>query len=184
MCTARPLLLVAAPFILSVAVSPPAATEERPARVHSQAECEVWARELAFADAVARHDVAAFAEHVHPQAVFDAGAPQPLRGRDAIVDAWADIIAGRGLRLSWYPARVAIGGADDVAWSSGPALFERTAADAGGRYALRSFHSVWHRGADGVWRVLFDQGAGPPVPADAAAVEAFRAARRVPCPRG
>lgn len=146
-------------------------------------ECEVWERELGFARSVATHDAAAFAEHVHPQAAFNSGAPQPVRGRETIVAAWADIIAGRGLKLSWYPERVTIGGPGDVAWSSGPALFEDLAPHAKQRWSIGTFHSVWHRDGDGTWRVLFDQGAGR-APADAGAVEAFHAGRRAHCPRG
>ena len=40
-----------------------------PAETPHQAECAVWQRELSFARSVADHDAAAFAEHLHPQAV-------------------------------------------------------------------------------------------------------------------
>lgn len=147
------------------------------------AECEVWARELSFAQSVADHDAVAFASHLHPQAAFNSGAAAPLRGSETIAAAWADIVAGKGLKLSWYPSRVTIGGPRDVAWSSGPALFEHLAPDAPQRYSIGTFHSVWHKGADGVWRVLFDEGAGRK-PAAAADARAFHAARRAACPQG
>jgi ketosteroid isomerase-like protein len=160
---------------------PVAAQAPEPVHGLSEAECQVWARELGFARSVAEHDAAVFAEHVHPQAAFNSGAPQPLRGREAIVAAWADIIAGKGLKLSWYPERVTIGGPGDVAWSSGPALFEDLTPGAKQRWSIGAFHSVWHRDDEGRWRVLFDQGAGR-APADDAAVEAFHAGRRERCP--
>ncbi len=171
--------------ILLSAASASAATARppEPAPVLSDAECQVWMRELGFARSVAEHDTDAFAEHVHPQAAFNAGAPQPLRGREAIVAAWAGIIAGKDVKLSWYPERVTVGGPGDVAWSSGPALFEDPAREGGERFSVATFHSVWHRDDDGVWRVLFDQGAGRK-PADAAAVAAFHAGRRARCPQG
>jgi ketosteroid isomerase-like protein len=152
-----------------------------PAPSMSAAECEVWARELGFARSVAEHDAAAFAEHVNPDAAFNAGKPEPLRGRARIAAGWADIVAGKGLLLSWYPSRVTIGGVPDVAWSSGPALFEWPDRPAAQRYALGTYHSVWHRDADGTWRILFDEGAGmaPATEADAAR---FRAQRQVTCP--
>jgi ketosteroid isomerase-like protein len=136
-------------------------------------ECEVWNRELAFAHSVATHDAAAFAELVHPGAAFESGQPQPLRGRAAIVDAWSGLIAGKGMRLSWYPSRVTIGGAADVAWSSGPVLFEWPDRPPEKRYATGTYHSVWTRDADGRWRVLFDEGAGR-APATAEDAERFR----------
>lgn len=145
------------------------------------AECEVWARELGFARSVAEHDAAAFAEHVDPDAAFNAGEPEPLRGRDRIVAAWADIIAGKGVLLAWYPTRVTIGGTPDVAWSSGPALFEWPDRAPVERYAIGTYHSVWHRDADGQWRILFDEGAGR-APATAEDAERFRAQRRIECP--
>lgn len=145
------------------------------------AECEVWARELGFARSVAGHDAAAFAEHVDPGAAFNAGKPEPLRGRDRIVAAWADIIAGKGLLLAWYPTRVTIGGTPDVAWSSGPALFEWPDRAPAERYAIGTYHSVWRRDADGHWRILFDEGAGM-APATAEDAARFRAQRREACP--
>ncbi len=153
-----------------------------PAPVHGEAECEVWARELGFAASVARHDAEAFADHVDPQAAFNTSQARPLRGRQAVLDAWAGIIAGNGLRLVWYPTRVTIAAVPDIAWSSGPALYESTDPDADPRFRLGGFHSVWHRGADGTWRVMFDDGI-PTRPASDADVAAFHAGRREACPR-
>ncbi len=144
-------------------------------------ECEVWQRELAFARSVAAHDAAAFAELVHPGAAFEAGQPKPLRGRDQVVAGWRDLIAGKGLRLSWYPSRVTIGGAADVAWSSGPVLFEWPDRPPEKRYATGTYHSVWTRDADGRWRVLFDEGAGR-APATADDAQRFRDQHPLACP--
>ncbi|HSR66220.1 MAG TPA: nuclear transport factor 2 family protein [Xanthomonadaceae bacterium] len=149
----------------------------------TDAECAVFARELSFAQSVAAHDAQAFAEHVAAGAAFDAGGPAPLHGRDAITRAWAPIVAGKDLRLEWYPARTTVAGAGDLAWSTGPALIEQRAPGAKQRYLLGRFRSVWQREADGGWRVLFDDGA-PPRPATEAEAAAFRAARPAGCPRG
>lgn len=146
-------------------------------------ECEVWQRELSFARSVAEKDRAAFAGHLHPQAAFNAGAARPLRGKDAIATAWGDIVDGTRLRLAWYPDRVTIGGVGDVAWSSGPALFERLDQQGPERFSVGKFHSVWHRDGNGAWHVLFDEGAGR-APASPEQVAAFHAGRRTECPRG
>lgn len=151
------------------------------AQALSASECEVWERELGFARAVAAHDAAAFAEFVLPGAAFDAGQAEPVRGRDQVVAAWTDLVAGKGLRLSWYPSRVTIGGAPDVAWSSGPVLFEWPDRPAAQRYATGIYHSVWQRDTDGRWRVLFDEGAGR-VPATAGDAQRFRAQGPQACP--
>jgi ketosteroid isomerase-like protein len=146
------------------------------------AECEVWARELSFAQSVADHDATAFALHLETGAAFGASQPQPTRGREAIARRWAGIIEGKRIRLSWYPTRTTMGSADDVAWSSGPSLFEDLDPKATQRFRIGAFHSVWHRGADGVWRVLFDDGVDPR-PATEAEATAFREGRRTACPQ-
>jgi ketosteroid isomerase-like protein len=139
--------------------------------------CAVWARELGFAQSVADHDADAFAEHLHPNAVFGVS-DKPIRGRDAIAHEWTGIIDGSAVKLEWYPDIVTVGGDGTTAYSSGPALFEDPKS---GATSLSRFGSVWQRGADGVWRVIFDDGTRP-APADAVAVKAFREGRRMECP--
>ncbi|WP_368562346.1 DUF4440 domain-containing protein [Pseudoxanthomonas sp. UTMC 1351] len=164
-----PLLLCAA-----MVAAPLQAAESTPS---GDARCAVWARELGFAQSVADHDAGAFAEHLHPNAVFGVG-NKPTRGRDAITREWTGIIDGSAVKLEWYPAIVTVGGDGTTAYSSGPALFEDPKT---GATSLSRFGSVWQRGADGVWRVIFDDGTRP-APADAAAVKAFRDGRRAECP--
>ena len=140
-------------------------------------ECAVWQRELSFARSVAEHDAAAFATHVAENAAFGASTPEPNRGREAIAKRWAGMIAGKRVALRWYPTRVTMApGVDDVAWSSGPSLLEVLDPKATDRYLIGAFHSVWHKDADGVWRVLFDDGVEPR-PATPEQVREFEAGR-------
>jgi ketosteroid isomerase-like protein len=162
----------------SAAVPPP---QPPPARM-TTAECEVWARELSFAQSVADHDAAAFAAHLDTDAAFGASQPQPTRGREEIAKRWAGIVEGKRFKLSWYPTRTTLGGVGDVAWSSGPSLFEDLDPKTTQRYRIGAFHSVWHRGADGVWRVLFDDGIDPR-PATEAEATAFHKGRQAVCPQ-
>lgn len=155
----------------------------RAAGPHSPAECEVWARELGFARAVAEHDAAAFAEHIAPGAVFGAGGERQRRGRDAIAQAWAGIVEGREITIEWYPTRTTVGGEAGIAWSQGPSLVVLAPGTDRAEYRLGRFHSVWRRGEDGVWRVLFDDGVEG-VPATPEQVRAFREGRREACPAG
>ena len=143
----------------------------------SAPECAVWMRELSFAQSVADHDAAAFEHHVDERAAFASSRREPQRGRADIARQWEPLIAGTPVKLAWYPTRVTIGGRPDVAWSSGPALYEDTTPGVKERYHLGGFNSVWSRGEDGVWRVIFDDGIRP-VPATQAQVDAFRAGRR------
>lgn len=176
---ARRLTFVALAAMASIAAAEP---ETPLAPKLSAAECEVWARELSFAQSVADRDAVAFAAHLHPGAVFGAKGPQPQRGREAIAAAWAGIVAGERLKLSWYPTMVVIGGEGDIAYSSGPALYENLASDAKRRYSIGGFQSVWHKGSDGVWRVLFDDGVQPQAATEAQA-EDFRKGRQATCPK-
>jgi ketosteroid isomerase-like protein len=169
------LALVAQPA--NAASGTPAASPEL-----SADECAVWLREMSFARSVADHDPAAFAAHLHPQAAFGSSQPKPSRGRDTIAHEWAGLIEGETVRLEWYPTRTTIGGEGDIAWSSGPALFERLVPGPQPQYAISHFRSVWHRGDDGQWYVLFDDGTAPRAATEAEAA-AFRAARPTGCPQ-
>ena len=175
-------LVVACAFACACLPAVAQQAHKAPAPAFSADECAVWQRELGFADSVERHDAKAFAEFVHPGAVFSAKRPHPLRGREAIVQRWAKIIDGTGLKLSWYPTSVVIGGEGDIALSSGPALYESPDPKEAGKASLGGFQSTWHKGADGVWRVLFDDGIEPK-PATEADIAAFRAGRKT-CPQG
>ena len=179
-------VLSTAAALLACALAAPLASAQDakpaapPPASFSADECAVWARELSFAESIERHDAKAFAEHVHPGAVFSAKRPHPTRGRDAIVRQWAGLIDGTAVKLWWYPTAVAIGGEGDVAYSSGPALYESVDPKATQQHSIGGFQSVWHKDADGTWRVLFDDGVQPK-PATEAEVAAFRANRKA-CP--
>ena len=163
-------------LLLASATAPAHATVTDAAR---QAECAVWQRELSFARSVTEHDAAAFAEHLHPEAAFGVSG-KPTRGRETITREWAGLIDGSALVLRWYPEVVTLGGDGRTAYSSGPALYEDPKT---GALRLGRFGSVWQRGDDGIWRVLFDDGI-PPQPADAAAVRRFHEGAGASCPAG
>lgn len=144
-------------------------------------ECAVWTRELSFAATVARHDAEAFAGHLEPDAVFGAGSQARTRGREAIVERWRRIIEGKQVTIEWYPTRTTVGGVDGIAWSEGPALVVTEPGTPDEAYRLGRFRSVWRRGDDGTWRVLFDDG-DEARSATADEARAFRAGRRDSCP--
>jgi len=140
----------------------------------TERECAVWTREQSFADSVARHDSAAFAEHLHPGAIFNAGDVAAERGRDAVLKAWSRIVEGQAVVLRWRAGLVQIGGDPDVALSRGPYLVEIPGAEPAKRWRVGEFQSVWvHDRASDAWHVLYDMSATPPQP-----VETLEAARR------
>ena len=143
------------------------------------AECEVWNRELSFAQAVADHDPAAFSKHLLPDSTFIGGNDRPTAGRDAIAKEWAGLIAGQGVLLQWYPERVHVAGDGQVALSRGPYWMESAGPDGKPRYVAGRFISTWLRDAAGTWHVAFDGGGGNvPKPVDAAEIERLRAGRK------
>ncbi len=152
-----------------------------PAQSPEKAACEVWQRELSFARSVQQHDTAAFAGHIRRDAIFDANTARPTRGADAIARDWAAIIDGKTVHLSWYPQQVVASADGTLAYSSGTYLLEDPAPAAKPRYTIGQFSTVWQRGSDRVWRVVFDGGDSgrPASDADAAA---FRARRQERCP--
>ena len=144
--------------------------------------CVVWARETSFAQSVARHDAAAFAEHLHADAVFVDGGNRPMRGAGNIARGWAGLISGEGVLLHWYPDAVDVAADGSLALSRGPYWMEFPNAPVEKRYMQGRFISTWQRGDDGRWLVVFDGGGGNvPTPATAGQVAALVAAQK-PCP--
>lgn len=135
-------------------------------------ECAVWRRERSFAKSVEAHDARAFEAHLHPGAVFNAGAADADRGRAAVVESWSEIVEGKKLVLRWRPGIVHIGGDPAIALSKGPWILQGT-RDGAPTVSVGFYQTVWVRDArDGVWRVLYDaQASTPQKMADRAAAE-------------
>jgi uncharacterized protein (TIGR02246 family) len=119
---------------------------------------DLRAAEIAFATSVAEHDAERFASFIDEDAVF-LGATV-LRGRAAIVQAWSIFFAEDGPSLVWQPDIVEVR-PDGLGLSRGPYTLTTTGED--GRQSSSSglFTSIWRRGEDGSWKVLFDAGCPP-----------------------
>jgi ketosteroid isomerase-like protein len=114
------------------------------------AASEVEAREIAFAKSMADRDSEAFRSFISPEAVFFNG-NEPLRGPDAIAQAWAPFFEGETAPFSWHPDLTEVLGSGRLALSSGPVV------GASGEVVGR-FNSIWRKDEDGQWRVVFDKG--------------------------
>ena len=114
------------------------------------ASTEVEAREIAFARTMADRDFDAFLNFISPEAVFFKG-NEPLRGHDAIAQAWAPYYEGDSAPFSWHPDVIEVLESGDLAISSGPVH------SASGEIVGR-FNSIWRKDEDGQWRVVFDKG--------------------------
>jgi len=111
---------------------------------------QVRATERAFAKTMADRDLAAFAALIAEDAVFFSG-PNPLHGKQQIVDWWKRYYTGPAAPFSWEPEQVEVLESGSLALSSGPVR------DPQGKLIAR-FTSIWRRDASGAWRIVFDKG--------------------------
>lgn len=114
-------------------------------------QAQVWATECTFARSMAERDLAAFARHLSPQAIFFNG-KQALRGPEAIVAGWRGYFDGPQAPFSWAPDQVEVLADSSLAYSTG--LVRNPKGEAVARFA-----SVWRQEAPGQWRIVLDKGA-------------------------
>jgi ketosteroid isomerase-like protein len=115
-------------------------------------EAQVRATEEAFAKSMADRDHTAFVSFVSDEAVFVGNSV--LRGREAVAEGWKGYFQTPLAPFAWAPERVVVIASGRLALSSGP-VFEP-----GGR-RVGTFNSVWHRGHDGSWKIVLDNGCPP-----------------------
>lgn len=123
--------------------------ERDPANIE-QLEQEVAATEQAFADTMAARDFDGFLSYLADDTVFFAG-DQPLRGKQAVADAWQPFYESEAAPFSWEPKTVVVRATGEMAHSSGP-VFAPDGAQVG------IFNSVWQRERNGSWKIVFDKG--------------------------
>ncbi len=114
----------------------------------------------AFARAVLDHDQRAFADAVAEDAVFHG--TTVLRGRVAVVEAWAPLLAeDRATTLTWKPEHAEAAASGDLGYTRG--TYRLTRRDGGGAQSTfeGSYVTVWRRGVDGTWRAAVDIGTDP-----------------------
>lgn len=109
--------------------------------------------ERAFADAMAKRDLAAFSAKISNEAIFFGGPDgnTPARGRAAIVDGWKRFFDGPTAPFSWTPDTTEVVESGTLGLTSGPVRNPK--GEVTGR-----FSSVWRLESDGQWRVVFDKG--------------------------
>ncbi|MDD3763983.1 MAG: nuclear transport factor 2 family protein [Nevskiales bacterium] len=111
---------------------------------------QVAATERAFAQTMADRDHDTFTGFLDDDAIF-IGARQTLRGKAAVSEAWSAYFASPTAPFSWEPETVEVRPSGDLALSAGPVR-------AASGEVVGSFQSIWRRGADGQWRIIFDKG--------------------------
>lgn len=139
----RSLLLAAATLPAGVGAATPASPREA-------LIAQLQAAETAFADTMARRDLAAFGTHLSPDAVFIDGGGA-LRGPEAILAHWSRYFAAGPAPFAWRPEVVEVSGDGQLGYTEGPVTTPDGAT-------VARFFSTWRRGPDGRWLVVFDHG--------------------------
>lgn len=137
-------------IVLAVAVAAVAGFKTVECQSAEELSRQVRAAEIGFARTMAARDQSAFAAFVAEDAVFF-NARVALRGRPAVVQAWARFFEGDKAPFSWEPDTVEVLDSGTLALTSGPVR------DPDGKQ-IGTFNSIWRRDADGRWRVVFDKG--------------------------
>lgn len=117
---------------------------------HDELQAQVRAAETAFADTMARRDLAGFGSFLADDAVFVNGG-KPLRGKAAIVVHWTRFYAPGPAPFSWKPELAEVSGEGRLGYTEGPVM------DPSGK-VFAKFFTTWQLGSDGRWRVIFDNG--------------------------
>jgi ketosteroid isomerase-like protein len=126
--------------------------------VQEEAQGAVMAAERAFAKSMADRDVDAFASWLSEEAIFF-NAPDPLRGKAAVLSYWSRYFTAKDAPFSWDPDQVEAIASGTLALSTGPVR------DPAGNVIGR-FNSIWRLEAPGRWRVVFDKGSSSPAPSN------------------
>jgi ketosteroid isomerase-like protein len=135
-------MAIAAGLLAGCAAAPQVNVEERTRQVADT--------ERAFAKTMADRDFAAFTTFLSSETIFF-GRAGPIRGKQAVSDAWKRFYEQPQAPFSWTPDKVEVLDSGNLALSTGPVY------DPGGKLIAR-FSSIWRLEAPNTWRIIFDQG--------------------------
>jgi ketosteroid isomerase-like protein len=155
MSKSKQLALTCMIALMSFAV---AAQEADPQQLRQQVEDT----ERAFAKTMADRDHDAFKSFLSDETIFFAG-EKPLRGKQQVADAWQPFFQEPAAPFSWEPKTVVVLDSGTLALSSGPVR------DPAGKQ-VATFNSIWRRGTNDQWQIVFDKGSNAcncPAPAQA-----------------
>jgi ketosteroid isomerase-like protein len=106
--------------------------------------------ERAFAATMADRNFEGFKSFLSEEAIFFAG-ETPLRGHEAVAEAWEPFFDKPDAPFSWQPEIVEVLASGDLALSSGP-VFDPTGKEIG------TYNSIWRRNSNREWLIIFDKG--------------------------
>jgi len=113
---------------------------------------QVRQTEIAFAKTMADRDHAAFTSFLAEDTVWLGRTV--LRGKQQVADGWKRFYEGKEAPFSWEPERVEVNDSGALGISTGPVH------DPAGK-RIGTYNSIWRRGPDGKWTIIFDNGCPP-----------------------
>ena len=119
----------------------------------SAAEAAIMQADRDFNRAVADGSRERFAALVAPNATFNGGTEDEVRGRDAIVKAWGRFFAPNGPRLTWEPTEAHVLVGADVGVTIGSFTRRVPQADGSVKEARGQYLTTWRKEPDGRWLV-------------------------------
>jgi ketosteroid isomerase-like protein len=122
------------------------------AETNDQLREQVRKTETAFAKTMADRDHAAFTKFLADDTIWLGR--NVMRGSKAVAEGWKRFYEGKEAPFSWEPERVEVNDSGTLGLSTGPVR------DPAGK-RVGTYNSIWRRGADGKWTIIFDNGCPP-----------------------
>lgn len=135
-------------FALVLLVAAPSLRAETSDELNEQ----VRKTEIAFARTMADRDHPAFTKFLAEDTIWLGRGV--MRGSKAVALGWKRFYEGKEAPFSWEPERVEVNDSGTLGLSTGPVR------DPAGK-RIGTYNSIWRRGADGKWTIIFDNGCPP-----------------------
>jgi ketosteroid isomerase-like protein len=135
-----------------VAVASGLAVAFAAAETNDEFKEQVRKTEIAFAKTMADRDLAAFTKFLADDTIWLGR--NVMRGSKQVADSWKRFYEGKEAPFSWEPERVEVNDSGTLGLSTGPVR------DPAGK-RVGTYNSIWRRGTDGKWTIIFDNGCPP-----------------------
>jgi ketosteroid isomerase-like protein len=135
---------------IALALSAPAGPAA--AETNDELREQVRRTETAFAKTMTDRDHAAFTKFLADDTIWLGRTV--MRGKGQVADSWKRFYEGKEAPFSWEPERVEVNDSGTLGISTGPVR------DPAGK-RVGTYNSIWRRGPDGKWMIIFDNGCPP-----------------------
>jgi ketosteroid isomerase-like protein len=135
---------------IALALSAPAGPAA--AETNDELREQVRRTETAFAKTMTDRDHAAFTKFLADDTIWLGRTV--MRGKAQVADSWKRFYEGKEAPFSWEPERVEVNDSGTLGISTGPVR------DPAGK-RVGTYNSIWRRGPDGKWMIIFDNGCPP-----------------------